>query len=99
MTIEDGPADERHPSPAQFEVLVPPPPDGSTRARLGRLTLPHGVVETPQFMPVGTNATVKALSPDDIREVEAVVPDAATVKEMLSTARICVVQVGQNERP
>ena len=50
----------------RFEVLVPPPPDGSTRARLGRLTLPHGVVETPQFMPVGTNATVKALDPDDI---------------------------------
>ena len=52
---------------ARYEVLVPPPVDGSTRARLGRLTLPHGTVETPQFMPVGTNATVKALSPDDIR--------------------------------
>ena len=46
-------------------------PDGSTKARLGRLELTHGVVETPQFMPVGTNATVKALSPDDIREVGA----------------------------
>ena len=52
---------------ARYEVEVPPPVDGSTRARLGRLTLPHGTVETPQFMPVGTNATVKALSPDDIR--------------------------------
>jgi queuine tRNA-ribosyltransferase len=51
---------------ARYEVLVPPPADGSTRARLGRLTLPHGTVETPQFMPVGTNATVKALDPDDI---------------------------------
>ena len=51
---------------ASFEVLVPPPIDGSTRARLGRLTLPHGVVETPQFMPVGTNATVKALHPDEV---------------------------------
>jgi queuine tRNA-ribosyltransferase len=60
-------------SPAQFEVLVPPPADGSTRARLGRLTLPHGVVETPQFMPVGTNATVKALDPHDIREVGATI--------------------------
>jgi queuine tRNA-ribosyltransferase len=58
-------------SPAKFEVLVPPPADGSTRARLGRLTLPHGVVETPQFMPVGTNATVKALDPGDLREVGA----------------------------
>ena len=59
--------------PAQFEVLVPPPADGSTRARLGRLTLPHGVVDTPQFMPVGTNATVKALDPDDLRAVGATI--------------------------
>ncbi len=49
-----------------FQVLVAPPADGSTRARLGRLTLPHGAVETPQFMPVGTNATVKALHPDEV---------------------------------
>ena len=56
---------------ARYEVTTPPPADGSTRARAGKLTLTHGVVETPQFMPVGTNATVKALSPDDIREVGA----------------------------
>jgi queuine tRNA-ribosyltransferase len=57
--------------PADFEVLATPPPDGATRARLGRLTLSHGVVDTPQFMPVGTNATVKALHPDDLEEVGA----------------------------
>jgi len=57
--------------PAHFEVVTPPPADGSTRARAGRLTLTHGVVETPQFMPVGTNATVKALDPDDLRTVGA----------------------------
>ena len=57
--------------PASFEVLAPPPADGRTQARLGRLTLPHGVVETPQFMPVGTNATVKALDPDDLDGVGA----------------------------
>ena len=57
--------------PSTFEVLTPPPPDGRTRARLGRLTLPHGVVETPQFMPVGTNATVKALHPDDLEAAGA----------------------------
>jgi len=60
-------------SPAGYEVLVPPPSDGSTLARLGRLTLPHGVVETPQFMPVGTNATVKALDPGDLRDVGATI--------------------------
>ena len=56
---------------SQFETTVPAPRDGATRARLGRLTLTHGVVETPQFMPVGTNATVKALSPDDLRDTGA----------------------------
>ena len=56
---------------ARYDVTTSPPSDGSTRARAGRLTLTHGTVETPQFMPVGTNATVKALSPDDIREVGA----------------------------
>jgi len=56
---------------ARFEVLVPPPADGATQARLGRLTVGHGVIDTPQFMPVGTNATVKALHPDDLDEVGA----------------------------
>jgi queuine tRNA-ribosyltransferase len=51
---------------ARFEVRAAPPPDGSTRARLGRLTLPHGVVDTPQFMPVGTNASVKSVDPVDL---------------------------------
>jgi len=35
--------------------------------RAGRLTLPHGVVETPAFMVVGTQATVKSLSPEELR--------------------------------
>ncbi|MFL5676543.1 MAG: tRNA guanosine(34) transglycosylase Tgt [Chloroflexota bacterium] len=56
---------------ADFEVTTPTPADGSTRARTGRLTLTHGVVETPQFLPVGTNATVKALTPADIRDAGA----------------------------
>jgi queuine tRNA-ribosyltransferase len=56
---------------ARFTVEVAPPADGSTRARVGRLELTHGTVETPQFMPVGTNASVKALHPDDLRDVGA----------------------------
>ena len=43
-------------------------PTGVGRARLGRIETPHGVVETPEFMPVGTQATVKALSPHDLRD-------------------------------
>jgi len=57
--------------PISFDVLMPPPADGSTRARLGHLRTPHGEVQTPVFMPVGTNATVKALDPDDLDEVGA----------------------------
>ena len=41
------------------------------RARAGRFTTPHGAVDTPAFMPVGTLATVKALDPDDLREIGA----------------------------
>ncbi len=40
-------------------------------ARLGRLTTGHGVVDTPAFMPVGTRAAVKSLSPDDLRAAGA----------------------------
>ncbi len=40
-------------------------------ARRGRLSLIHGDIETPAFMPVGTYATVKALSPDEVRATGA----------------------------
>jgi queuine tRNA-ribosyltransferase len=59
------------PGAAVFSVETPPPADGTTRARTGRLELTHGIVETPQFMPVGTNATVKALTPEDLRDTGA----------------------------
>ena len=38
-------------------------------ARLGRLHTPHGVIETPIFMPVGTQATVKAMTTEEIKEI------------------------------
>jgi queuine tRNA-ribosyltransferase len=38
-----------------------------SKARLGEIRLPHGLVQTPAFMPVGTNATVKALPPEDLQ--------------------------------
>jgi queuine tRNA-ribosyltransferase len=40
-----------------------------TAARLGRLTTPHGVVETPVFMPVGTQGSVKAISQQELTEI------------------------------
>jgi queuine tRNA-ribosyltransferase len=57
--------------PLTFDVLRPSPTDGSTRGRLGNVHTAHGDIQTPVFMPVGTNATVKALDPDDLFEVEA----------------------------
>jgi queuine tRNA-ribosyltransferase len=49
-----------------FELLTT---DGA--ARLGRLTLAHGVVETPAFMPVGTYGTVKAMTPEELESLGA----------------------------
>jgi queuine tRNA-ribosyltransferase len=42
-----------------------------TGARLGRVHTPHGVIETPAFMPVGTQATVKTLSPEELKQMDA----------------------------
>ena len=43
--------------------------DRATRARLGVLETPHGCVQTPVFMPVGTQATVKAMTPEEVRDL------------------------------
>ena len=40
-------------------------------ARLGKLHTPHGVIDTPIFMPVGTQATVKTMSPEELEEIGA----------------------------
>jgi queuine tRNA-ribosyltransferase len=45
--------------------------DRETGARAGFFSTPHGAIPTPAFMPVGTQATVKALDPDDLRAVGA----------------------------
>ena len=51
-----------------FEVLTQ---DGQSKARCGRLTTNHGVIETPAFMPIGTQGSVKAVSPRELRELNA----------------------------
>ncbi|MBQ2748040.1 MAG: tRNA guanosine(34) transglycosylase Tgt [Firmicutes bacterium] len=45
--------------------------DSRTRARRGRVHTPHGTIETPVFMPVGTQATVKAMRPEQVAEMGA----------------------------
>ena len=44
---------------------------GKTGARAGRIYTPHGVFDTPLFMPVGTQATVKSVSPDELKTMGA----------------------------
>jgi queuine tRNA-ribosyltransferase len=51
-----------------FEILAQ---DAHTKARSGRLTTAHGVVETPAFMPIGTQGSVKAVSPRELHEMNA----------------------------
>ena len=51
-----------------FELLQTDP---GSKARLGRLTTARGVVDTPAYMPVGTQATVKALDPRELVEMGA----------------------------
>ena len=52
----------------EFEVTATDPVTG---ARTGRFHTPHGIIHTPVFAPVGTQATVKALRPDDLVELGA----------------------------
>jgi queuine tRNA-ribosyltransferase len=49
-----------------FEILAR---DAGTAARRGRVTTPHGTVETPAFMPVGTAGSVKAMTPEEVRSL------------------------------
>ncbi|MFZ0412105.1 MAG: tRNA guanosine(34) transglycosylase Tgt [Candidatus Acidiferrales bacterium] len=51
----------------EFEVLASDP----SGARLGRLSTPHGAIETPAFMPVGTAATVKSQTQGDLETLDA----------------------------
>ncbi|MBI4169662.1 MAG: tRNA guanosine(34) transglycosylase Tgt [Acidobacteria bacterium] len=50
-------------APFSFRLLSRDP---STAARRGRITTPHGTIETPAFMPVGTAGAVKAMTPEDL---------------------------------
>src|SRR5260370_8339916 len=51
-----------------FELLAQ---DRQSKARRGRLTTAHGVIETPAFIPVGTQGSVKAVSPRELCELDA----------------------------
>jgi queuine tRNA-ribosyltransferase len=66
----------------------------SGAARAGTLTLPHGAVETPVFMPVGTQATVRTLSPADLRNVGAHIVLANTYHLHVRPGEDVIAQLG-----
>lgn len=51
--------------PIRYELIKR---DAKTGARRGRIHTPHGIIETPVFMPVGTCGTVKAMTPEELRD-------------------------------
>jgi queuine tRNA-ribosyltransferase len=74
-----------------FEVLHR---DTTTEARLGRMTTPHGVVETPVFMPVGTQGTVKAMTAEALENLGARIILGNTYHLMLRPGDEAVAELG-----
>ena len=75
----------------QFEILHK---EASTKARRGRITTHHGVIETPIFMPVGTQATVKAMKPESVKDTGAQIILANTYHLMLRPGSDIVREAG-----
>jgi len=63
-------------------------------ARRGRLTTSHGVVETPAFMPVGTQGSVKGLTPDDLEGIGARILLANTYHLFLRPGHRVIAELG-----
>ena len=63
-------------------------------ARLGKVHTPHGSFETPVFMPVGTQATVKGMSPDELKEIDANIILSNTYHLFLRPGQDIVKEVG-----
>ena len=83
--------DDGAPRPFRFELLAI---DTVSGARRGRLSTGHGSVETPAFMPVGTQATVKTLLPHEVRATGARIVLANTYHLMLRPGLETLVAAG-----
>ena len=68
--------------------------DKSTRARCGRIKTKHGVVQTPNFMPVATQASVKTLSPADLKKIGVNIIICNTYHLMLRPGSSIINQLG-----
>ncbi len=74
-----------------FEVLSK---DTETLARRGRLTTAHGEIDTPVFMPVGTQATVKAMRPEELKEMGTAILLANTYHLLLRPGPEVIKELG-----
>ena len=72
--------------------------DTTSRARLGRVVTPHGVFDTPAFMPVGTQGTVKGLLPRDVRATGSQIVLANTYHLMLRPGSELIAAMGGLQR-
>ena len=81
-------------TPIRTEAFEIKAKDAQTHARTGVLRTAHGVIETPVFMPVGTQATVKALEPRDLRANGATVILGNTYHLMLRPGADLVAELG-----
>src|SRR3712207_9563344 len=88
MTDPSGP-------PLRYDLLAADP---ATRARLGRVTTRHGVFDTPAFMPVGTQGTIKGVLPDHVAATGSQIILANTYHLMLRPGERVVADLGDLHR-
>src|SRR5436190_23300675 len=79
------------PMSLSFDLLMT---DQNTRARLGRVTTQHGPFDTPAFMPVGTQGTIKGVLPDHVAATGAQIILANTYHLMLRPGEKVVAELG-----
>src|SRR5947209_7178256 len=77
------------PDPFSFRLIAT-----DSAARYGEITTPHGKVETPAFMPVGTQATIKGLAPEAVRAAGADIVLANTYHLMLRPGAERIAELG-----
>ena len=82
-------------APLAFDVIKT---DTSTRARLGRVTTRHGPFDTPAFMPVGTQGTIKGVLPDHVATTGSQIILANTYHLMLRPGEKVVAELGDLHR-
>jgi queuine tRNA-ribosyltransferase len=80
-----------HPKPVRYELIHQ---DRATAARLGRVWTGHGIFDTPAFMPVGTQGSIKGVLPDHVKETGTQIVLANTYHLMLRPGEKTVAELG-----